>query len=307
MQPRVVIVFNPVSGRGRSGRFAQELASALERRGRSVELVETRRDADVFEELEVEGLEAVVVLGGDGSANAAVNGLRSLTTPVAYGGTGTTNVLGLELELPREPEELAGLIAAGRTRTVPLPEANGRRWVMFAEAGFMGTVVRTLNRRRAGGGAHGRLEVLLSALSVLPRAWGRPLRARLETADGAVLERRYSNVLATRARRYGGVLPMPTGDVDLGSPRFRVIGCRTRTPLGHLAVLGLAACRLLERAAPLLERLGAIECTTCAVLDVDGPASEGVHVDAESEVGDVELALPLHVEATDRSLELIVP
>jgi len=307
MSRPVLVVYNPVSGKGESARFAERLAAALERRGRAAELLATRADADVFAGIETERWGELVVVGGDGSLHAAVNGLRATDMPIGFGGTGTVNVLSLEAGLRDDPEHVAELVCAGHTCRVPLMKANDRKWVLFTEAGFLGTVVQRVNRWRTRTGKHGKFEFVLKALEVLPRAWGRPLRARFELEDGTTRERRYSNVLATRARCYAGNMPMPMAGVGLVSPVFRFVGFRTRTPLGHVCLLALAGTRLLPLMAPLLERVGMIDCASCVALDVEGPATTGVHLDAESVVDGAECRLPLSIECAAASFELVVP
>jgi len=303
----VLIVYNPVSGRGLGVRFAERLAEALTARGRAVERLETRSDVDVYRDLDTSAFDGIVVVGGDGSLHAAVNGLRSVDLPIGFGGTGTVNVLSLEASLTDDPERVADLYVAGRTARVPLLSANGRRWVLFTEAGFLGSVVRSVNRWRAASGKHGKLEFVASALRILPCSWGRPLLARYVTTSGERRERRYANVLATRARRYAGNMPLPMDGVGLGVPHFQLVGFRTRTPFGHLFLLSLAGMRLLPLARPLLSRLGLIDCVPCVSLEIEGPPEAGVHVDAESEVGGDELGLPLSVGTTNASFELVVP
>ena len=303
----VLIVFNPVSGRGEAARFATELATALEARGASAELLETRADRDVFASIDPHLYRSVVIVGGDGSFHAAVNGLRALETPLGFGGTGTVNVLSLEQGLSDAPGDVARLLHEGRTAEVPLFAANGRRWVLFAEAGFLGTIVRRVNRWRTRTGKHGKTEFVTTALRVLPLAWGRPIQAVLETCDGRRLARTYSNVLATRARLYAGNMRLPMDGVDLTSAHFQVIGFRTRTPFGHLALLGLARLGALPLLRGLLTRLGLLDCIPCRGLAIEGPRAAGVHLDAESTVGSTELQLPLRVDGTQHSIQLLVP
>lgn len=308
MTSRVLVVYNPVSGRGGGERFARELATRLEEHGRDVGLLATRADRDVFADVDVTGLEAVVVVGGDGSLNAAVGGLSALEVPIGFGGVGTVNVITLEVGLREDPRAVAELVVGARTARVPLLAANGHPWILFAECGFLGTIVRRANRWRERSGRHGKLEFVVSALRTLPLAWGRPLACRMTDVDGRDHgSRRFSNVLATRARCYGGNMPIPMDGVDLGAERFQVVGFRSRTPVGHLLLLAVAGMRLLPLLRRPLEALGLVEVRSCIELDVDGPAVVGVHVDAESELRGSTLSLPLHVGRSERSFELLVP
>ncbi len=281
-----LIVYNPASGARRGEKMATALVSALRRREIPSEPLSTLPGRNVFETIDPSRSRGILVLGGDGSIHAAVNGLKSFDAPLGFLGTGTINVLSRELSLPTDAEGFAEMVERGRTIEIPLLRVDDRRFLLFAEMGFLGRVVAEVNRWREGdGGRHGRLEYLWSTLRVLPRSWGRPLRVEFKSEDGESVVESYSNVLVTRARRYAGVFPMPIDpsvEHPLQERDFEIIGYRTRTPFGHLLLLMLAACRLLPRLRNRLEDLGLLHCRRAARLHVDGLAGTRGHVDAET-------------------------
>jgi diacylglycerol kinase family enzyme len=107
-----------------------------------------------------EGIDLVVVLGGDGTVNEALNGLlaegpgeRVPALGVVPGGS--ANVFARALGCPREPLEathrLLGALAAGRTRTVGLGRAD-ERWFSFnAGLGWDADVIAAMERARGRG------------------------------------------------------------------------------------------------------------------------------------------------------------
>lgn len=302
-EPPVLVLVNPISGRGRSLVRARALAAALERRGLGATLRETRRDGPSLAGVTPERHRALVVVGGDGSLHAACNEPEALGLPLAFCGTGTVNVLARELRLPTAPDAVADLVVAGREARVPLLEANGRRFVLFAEAGWLGTVVARVNRWRRAAGRHGKLEFTRFGLGGLFSSWGAPLAARVRAADGAERAGRFSNAIATRARCYGGSLALPLCDAGrpaLEAETFTFVGERMETPAGHalyLAAGGVGA----------LARLGArrVERVLAREVAIEGPEEVGVHLDAESE--HAALRLPLRVSAAGAALRLLVP
>ncbi len=307
----VLIVYNPASGQGRGAAFAADLERELSARGVVAERLPTSIDADVFASVDVERFRAIAIVGGDGSFHDAVNGLPRLTRPLAFAGLGTINVLARELNLPASPERLAAAILAGKTLRVPLLRTQDRRFVLFAELGFLGEVVAAVDEWRARHHRHGRSEFIVQSLRIVPFRFGRPLRARFVEADGSSTERAYSNVLLTRARRYAGTLPMPIDPrlaTPLGEPDFEVIGYRSATPLGHALILALAGMRLLPRLRGALARLGLLECRRAAHVELSGPPTTRGHLDAESRAGRPDaVRAPLTVTSTDEHLDLIVP
>jgi len=98
------------------------------------------------------GAELVAVLGGDGTVNEVVNGLRGTAVPLGLLGGGKTNVfargLGLPADAPRACNRLLELVRAGTSRRVSLGSANGRAFTFGAGLGLDGAIVREVERRR---------------------------------------------------------------------------------------------------------------------------------------------------------------
>ena len=64
----------------------------------------------------------LVVAGGDGTVNEAVNGLRDARLPLAVVPLGTANVLAAEIGMATDPRSVARTIALGRPRPVSVGE-----------------------------------------------------------------------------------------------------------------------------------------------------------------------------------------
>jgi diacylglycerol kinase family enzyme len=92
-------------------------------------------------------VDAVVVFGGDGVYNEALNGVGS--RPVGFVPGGGTSVLPRALGIPRDPRRAAAHIAEsieqGRTRRISLGRVNGRRFSFSAGIGFDAEAVRRLD------------------------------------------------------------------------------------------------------------------------------------------------------------------
>ncbi len=110
-----------------------------------------------------EGVDAVVVLGGDGTANEVINGMLNSRGPgpdvPAFGIVpgGSANVLSRALGFPPDPIEATGeLIAAlrdRRTRTIGLGRANDRWFTCNAGLGFDAEIIAAMEDQRARGKA----------------------------------------------------------------------------------------------------------------------------------------------------------
>lgn len=299
-----LIIYNARPG-SRASAVGPRLALALEERGARAELWGTRPGMAGMDSIDPSRHRAVLVVGGDGTFHHAINGVRAGPVPFGFLGTGTINVLSRELAIPREPEPFADMVLAGRTAAAPSFLANGRRWALFFESGFLGRIVERTNAYRERKGTHGQAEFVAAALRTLPGSWGRPLRVSLELVDGRAVERSYANVLLARAHLYGGKMPVPI-EREIArpalEPSFLSLGYRTRTPVGHLAVLALGFLRLLGPLRRALEATGLIECRRAVRARIVGPPGTGSHIDAETFEG-----MPVVVEPDPEGFQLLVP
>lgn len=97
------------------------------------------------------GVDAVVVLGGDGTLNEAANGLAGSSTALAALPGGSTNVFARTLGYANDPVEATGqLLAAlesGTRERVGLGSVNGRYFLFHLGVGFDAAVVERVERR----------------------------------------------------------------------------------------------------------------------------------------------------------------
>ncbi len=107
-----------------------------------------------------EGVELVIALGGDGTANEAVNGILDQgpapdRPALALVPGGSTNVLARTLGLPNDPIEATGQLLDAlrekRTRSIGLGTADGRWFTFCAGLGLDADVVAAVERARSGG------------------------------------------------------------------------------------------------------------------------------------------------------------
>jgi diacylglycerol kinase family enzyme len=151
---QILLIVNPFASRVAERRLrAVEAALAPAGTVRTV-LTERRGHAT---ELAASAVDAVVVFGGDGSVNEALNGIVGDVPFGAIPGGGTS-VFARALGLPRDPvaaaEHLADAIAAERTRRITVGRVEGRRFGFSAGVGFDAAIVRRVDA--LGRGRNGR-------------------------------------------------------------------------------------------------------------------------------------------------------
>jgi diacylglycerol kinase family enzyme len=93
-----------------------------------------------------DGLDAAIVLGGDGTLNEAANGLAGSATALGVLPGGSTNVFARTMGMANDPIEatsqLLGALAAGSIERIGLGRANSRYFLFHAGIGFDAAVVR---------------------------------------------------------------------------------------------------------------------------------------------------------------------
>jgi diacylglycerol kinase family enzyme len=97
-----------------------------------------------------DGLDAVVVLGGDGTLNEAANGLAGSDTALGVLPGGSTNVFARTIGMANDPIEatsqLLSALAAGSIERVGLGQANARYFLFHAGIGFDAAVVARVEK-----------------------------------------------------------------------------------------------------------------------------------------------------------------
>ena len=123
------LVYNPIAGRqpARREKEIRRAAAALESAGFKVELAATTGPGvacQLAATAAQKGDELVVVCGGDGTINEAVNGLAFSKTRLAILPGGTANIIAKELGLPHNLVRAARELPRWRPRLVPLGVAT---------------------------------------------------------------------------------------------------------------------------------------------------------------------------------------
>ena len=153
---KVLLVVNPSASSVTARR--QVIVRALLAADHDVDTVETNRRGHATKlalDAARSGIDAVVVLGGDGTLNEVANGIAGTDCALAALPGGSTNVFSRALGLPDEPIDAAMLIAAsmrepsrpGAIRRVGLGSVNGRYYLFHVGVGWDAALVEEVERR----------------------------------------------------------------------------------------------------------------------------------------------------------------
>jgi diacylglycerol kinase (ATP) len=186
----------------------------------------------------LDGYGTLVIAGGDGSLGVAYNVVAGREVALAYIPAGFGNATAHLLRLPREPEALAAVIAAGNSRPVDLVAVDGRL-ALFAGAGWDALVAG----RYAAAGARRLPGWAVAVARSLPDLVRRP--SVVVEADGRVVhDGPMELMVAGTTPWFGrGLLVNPGARVDAGQLTLRVY-------TGPLPAFGVEAARWVARRKP---------------------------------------------------------
>jgi YegS/Rv2252/BmrU family lipid kinase len=265
----ILLIGNPVAGRGRANQQIKDLVRILERRGHRVNVSLTRAagSARRWASQIKPGIEAIVVAGGDGTLNEVLNGILDPSQiPIALFPLGTANVLARELGLPKKPEQLAEILEQGVIRKLDMGLLGGRRFLLLVSVGFDAMVTEKMRRTRKG--SLGYRGYLLPILRVL--AHYRPPKLRIEV-DGQK-DLTGALVMVSNVRTYGGIFKVADrACCDSGHLDICIFPCGTIPDLFRYAVRAFrGSVSTLAEVGYLTGRRIWIESDEPVAVEVDG-------------------------------------
>lgn len=237
---RVALAVNPTAGRGRAAAAAAAALPVL--RSAGLDVVDVRggsgdEAAALMAASVAEGVEALVVVGGDGMVNLGINAVAGTAVPLGIVPAGTGNDFARGLDLPVGDAPAAARVAAAALADEPgygvrrvdavrvTADGHPDRWF----GGVLGAGFDALVNERANGWKRpkGRLRYDLAILRELPVF--RPRRYRLDL-DGQAEEVTAMLVAVANGPAYGGGMRVcPDARMDDGVLDVLVVGPLSRS------------------------------------------------------------------------------
>lgn len=143
------LIFNPVAGQGDSEQDLKTIRSLLETeikldiRFTSKEIGAEQLAKDAIQQ----GVEAVIVSGGDGTISAVVAALVGTKVPLGVISRGTANAFAHALNIPNTIQGACETILTGYTRVVDAAICNGKPMMLMAGVGFEAEAIEQADRR----------------------------------------------------------------------------------------------------------------------------------------------------------------
>jgi diacylglycerol kinase (ATP) len=137
---QIALLTNPTAGKGRGGRTAAIALPRLREAGFAVRNL-VGRDADEALDLArgcvADGVESLVVCGGDGMVHLAVQALVGTECSLGIIPAGTGNDVARYLGIPRsDPQRAADVVVGSKVRRIDVARAAGTWFVTVMAAGF---------------------------------------------------------------------------------------------------------------------------------------------------------------------------
>ena len=162
-----MVVFNPLSGRGRAARAARAIESHLVEAGIGARLRETGPASirtNLAQDLRTAGGErsALVVVGGDGTVLSCAEASVQSHAPIYHVPMGTENLFSRNFAMTTKPDALLRALEAHQARSeagepsplIDVGMCNERPFLIMASTGFDANVVHRLDRTRRGSISH---------------------------------------------------------------------------------------------------------------------------------------------------------
>ena len=300
-----VIIYNPASGRRQHKMHdIEEAIRVLNDAGITAEAVATAHAGSATEiarKAVRDGRQMVIVCGGDGTINEAVNGLAGSRVPMAVLPAGTANILAKEIGIPWNIPKAARLIAGGQLVRVALGEMawnedltdgsalKTRHFLCVSGAGPDGAIVHGVDAAKKL-----RMGILAYWQEGLRQffTYGFP-RFRVQSREH---EMTASLIVVGRTKYYGGPFRITTG-ASLFEDAFEIVAYEGRNRFGVLMCLPAIWLGCLRR-VPGIHAWKTTELT-CETIEPEEIFSQ---VDGEAAA-----ALPLRFRIVPDALTLVVP
>lgn len=293
---RVTVLTNPASGHGSAPHAAERAVARFQQRGVDVVAI-AGTDADHARRL-VEGaldrgMDALVVVGGDGIVSLALQVLAQTAVPLGIIPAGTGNDHAREFGLPMEPEAAVDAIVDGHPEIVDLGRIRGAdgtdRWFgTVMAAGFDSLVTDRTNRMSW---PHGRMRYNLAMVAELSRLRLLPFRLTFDGGEELAVDLTLAAFGNTRSYG-GGMLICPGADHTDGLLDVTMVQSASRTRLIRLFPTVYKGTHV---------NLDAVRTARARVITVDCP---GINAYAD---GEFICPLPVEVSAVPGALTILRP
>ncbi|MBR5046658.1 MAG: diacylglycerol kinase family lipid kinase [Eubacterium sp.] len=219
---KVLLIVNPISGRGLVGKYLLDIIDTFSRKGIMLTTYVTQSKSDAYRTArrEAGNYDVILCTGGDGTLDEVVAGIsKSGYRPkIGYIPSGSTNDYAHSLQLPSDMKKSAEIIAEGNTFTVDIGTFNNWYFVYVAAFGAFTDVSYKTNQDMKNMLGH-MAYILEGAKSLFDI---KPYHMSV-TIDDKIIEGDFIFGMITNSESVGGVENIAGNDVELDDGYFEVV------------------------------------------------------------------------------------
>ena len=291
----LLLVLNPCAGQRKANRVLPEIIRIFLDADYRCETFVTAASGDATRYVaeNAERFQRVVCIGGDGTLNETIAGLKQagMDLPIGYIPAGTTNDYANSLGLSSDVMQAARDAVEGTVCRLDVGRFNGRYFTYTASCGAFTRA--SYSTPQSMKNSLGHLAYVLEGVKELASL--RPFHLRVETNE-SVLEDDFLFCSITNSTSVGGILKLDAEMVALNDGRFEVMLVRNPTTPMQLSTI-LHALTALDLPNEMVHFFSAdricVECAEPIEWTLDGEREEGaLHVEMENLHSAVQIVVP---------------
>ncbi len=219
---RLLVVLNPVSGKGQGKYILYELVEELSRYGYRVTVMITDPDGATEGQIieEAKNYDKIVALGGDGTLNMVAGAIikSGAGVPLGYIPLGSANDFGSSLGLTSDIEEACHIIATHEPNAIDVGLCNGKYFVYIVSAGLFTSTSYTTSQQLKNVLGHNAYVIKgISELKDIKRT-----KYTIEL-DGETISENLIFLSVSNTLHIGGMLNLERDDVQFDDGLFEII------------------------------------------------------------------------------------
>ncbi len=231
---KMLLVMNPYAGMRRGSKHLSEIIALFNRADYFVSAYMTAGIGDAAKAIaqQAANVDVVVVAGGDGTLNEAVNGIlqNGINVPLGYIPCGSTNDFANSLKIPTNVMQAAQAILDGNVNSYDVGLFDDRYFTYVASFGvFTKTAYSTPQSVK---NALGHAAYVLSSIQELSQL--KPAHVRFELED-RVIEDDFIFGAISNSTSVGGILTLDPKQVDMRDGKFELLLVRAPKDLIELS------------------------------------------------------------------------
>ncbi|KAF3890356.1 MULTISPECIES: lipid kinase [Nostocales] len=199
MKNRALLLVNSQARKGE--KRLPEAIRCLEELGLVLIQETTQKPQDLYEMIlrYQQEVDLIIIGGGDGTLNAAVDALVETRLPLGILPLGTANDLARTLKIPNSIPEACKVIGKGEIARIDLGEVNGKHFFNVASLGLSVQITEKLTKE-----AKQRWGIFAYAIAAVKVIWeSRPFSAEIRI-DGQSIQVKTVQIAVGNGRYYGG-------------------------------------------------------------------------------------------------------